>query len=137
MPKFAVRRPALVVALVAAAAALVAAPAAQADSPAGQHMVAFSKVPNESRSVLVERQNNTNAPSSTVCLRNLPSGRSYKSSVHVDNDSTPELTFYSSGDCNRGAQSSGFIDVRGDNLAHVWVSWRNYHPYWGRVNLAS
>jgi hypothetical protein len=132
MPKFAP----LAVALAAAAAALVLAPAAQADSPAGQHMVAFSKVPSEGRSVLIERSNNTSAPGSTVCLRNLPSGQSFKSSVHVDNYSTPELTFYSSGDCSRGAQSSGFIDVNKDNLAYVWVSWRTYHPYWGRVGLA-
>ncbi|RAS67006.1 hypothetical protein C8D87_103345 [Lentzea atacamensis] len=132
MPKFTP----LAVALAAAAAALVLAPAAQADSPAGQHMVAFSKVPNETRSVLIERSDNSSAPSSTVCLRNLPSGQSYKSSVHVDNYSTPELTFYSSGDCSRGAQSSGFIDVNKDNLAYVWVSWRTYHPYWGHVGLA-
>ncbi|GAA3661565.1 hypothetical protein C8D88_106238 [Lentzea atacamensis] len=126
----------LTVALAAAAAALVLAPAAQADSPAGQHMIAFSKVPNETRCVLIERSNNTSAPSSNVYLRNLPSGQSFKSSVHVDNDSTPELTFYSSSDCSRGAQSSGFIDVRQDNLAYVWVSWRTYHPYWGHVGLA-
>lgn len=135
MPKFVVRRS--VVAVLAAAAALVVAPAAHADSPAGQHMVAFAKVPSESHSVLIERSNNSGAPGGTVCLRNLPSGGSFKSSVHVDNYSTPELTFYSSGDCSRGAQSSGFIDVNKDNLAYVWVSWRNYHPYWGRVGLAS
>jgi hypothetical protein len=130
MPKFAVRRPALVVALVAVAAALVAAPAAQADSPAGQHLVAFSKVPNETRCVKVERWG------SAVRLQNLPSGRSFKSNVHVSNDSTPELTFYSSSNCTSGEQSYGFIDVNRDNLAYVWVSWRNYHPYWGHPGLA-
>jgi hypothetical protein len=136
MPKFVVKRSALAVAAVVAAAALLGAPAAQADSPAGQHVVAFSKVPSETKSVLIDRSNNTSAPSSPVCLRNLPSGQTYSSSVHVDNYSTPDLTFYSSSDCSRGAQSSGFIDVNQDNLAKVWVSWRTYHPYWGRVGLA-
>ncbi|KJK43019.1 hypothetical protein UK23_34835 [Lentzea aerocolonigenes] len=137
MPKFVAKRSALAVAVAAAAAALALAPAAHADSPAGQHLVAFSKVPSETKSVLIDRSNNTSAPGSRVCLRNLPSGQSYSSSVHVDNDSTPDLTFYSSGDCSRGAQSAGFIDVHQDNLTKVWVSWRNYHPYWGRVGLAS
>lgn len=136
MPKFSLRRPALAVAVVAGATALALAPAAHADSPSGQHIVAFAKVPNETKSVLIERSNNTSAPGSTVCLRNLPSGQSFKSSVHVDNYSTPELTFYSSGNCSGGGQSSGFIDVNKDNLAYVWVSWRTYHPYWGRVGLA-
>ncbi|MGW4210474.1 hypothetical protein ACWEIJ_20965 [Lentzea sp. NPDC004789] len=136
MPKFVAKRSALAAAVVAAAAALLGAPAAHADSPNGQHIVAFSKVPSETKSVLLDRSNSSSAPSSTICLRNLPSGQSYSSSAHVDNDSTPQLTFYSSSDCSRGAQSSGFIDVHHDNLTKVWVSWRNYHPYWGHVGLA-
>jgi hypothetical protein len=136
MPKFVAKRSALAVAVVAAAAALLGAPAAHADSPAGQHLVAFSKVPSDTKSVFIDRSNNTSASSSPVCLRNLPSGQSYSSSVHVDNDSTPELTFYKSADCSSGAQSSGFIDVHHDSLTKVWVSWRTYHPYWGWVGLA-
>jgi hypothetical protein len=96
-------------------------------------MTGRAKVPSETRSVLIDRSNNTSAPSSRVCLKNLPSGQSCSSSVHVDNYSTPDLTFYSS----RGAQSSGFIDVNQDSLTKVWVSWRTYHPYCGRVGLAS
>ncbi|WP_394617316.1 hypothetical protein JNUCC0626_48255 [Lentzea sp. JNUCC 0626] len=120
-----------------AVATLLTVPAAQADSPAGQHLIAFSKVPSETRSVLVERHNNVDAPNSTVCLSSLPSGKTYKSSVHVDNDSTPDLTFYASSNCTGDGQSSGFGDVTADNLAYTWVSWRNYHPYWGSVGLAS
>ncbi len=95
--------------------------------------MAFSKVPSETHSVLLDRSNGS---MSTVCLSNLPAGQSYKSSAHVVNNSTPQLTFYASRNCSGGGQSSGFIDVNKDNLVNVWVSWRTYHPYWGHPNLA-
>ena len=127
MPKLSVKRAAVVVAGVLATAAAVGAPAANADSSPGHHLVAFSKVPSETKSVKIDGR----------CLRSLPSGKSYKSGLTVQNDSTPELTFYSSSNCGSGAQSDGFIDVNHDNLKYVWVSWRTYHPYWGHPNLAS
>ena len=119
-------------------AALGSIPMAYADSPAGQHMIAISNVPDNIQCVKIERENNTEpSQQSTVLLKNLKPGSTEKTETHVDNDSTPVVTFYPTPDCTSDDVSSGFIDVNADNLTHVWITWATYHPYYGWVNLAS
>jgi hypothetical protein len=88
--------------------------------------------------IKIERwNNNARSQQSPSVLKWLTPGRGVTTTTHVDNYSTPIVTFYTSGDCRSGAKSSGPVDVNSDSLANVWVSWRNYHPYWGWVNLPS
>ncbi len=136
MPRNNYRRVAAVTAF-GCLAALGSVSIAHADSPAGQHMIAISKVPDGIRCVKIERANNLQpSQQSTVLLKNLSPGSVVKTTTHVDNDSTPDVTFYTSSDCTSGDVSSGFIDVNPDSLTYVWISWANYHPYYGWVNLA-